>query len=153
MTKGQRTRKRSVAEDRSLFNRRGSEAGSMSMLMEATGLERSGIYRHFSSKEEVAAETFDYAWTLTLGARMQDVGGISDSIDKVSGSLRSLFTSSRQFPAAAHLLNTAVDADDGNPVLRERVRQGLHDWRDRLRAIVNAGIKRREIRPGVDAKE
>jgi len=67
MTKGQRTRKRSVAEDGSLFNRRGFEAGSMSMLMEATGLERGGIYRHFSSKEEVAAEAFDYAWTLTLG--------------------------------------------------------------------------------------
>jgi len=30
--------------------------------MRATGLEKGGIYRHFSSKEAMAAEAFDYAW-------------------------------------------------------------------------------------------
>ena len=30
--------------------------------MDATGLEKGGIYRHFESKEELAAEAFDFAW-------------------------------------------------------------------------------------------
>jgi len=30
--------------------------------MEATGLEKGGIYRHFASKQQLASEAFDYAW-------------------------------------------------------------------------------------------
>jgi len=30
--------------------------------MEATGLQKGGLYRHFDSKEELAQEAFDYAW-------------------------------------------------------------------------------------------
>jgi len=44
MPKGQKTRERIVAEAASLFNQRGFEASSMSELMEATGLEKGGIY-------------------------------------------------------------------------------------------------------------
>ena len=58
MPNGQRTREKIIAEAAALFNQRGFEGGSMSELMEATGLEKCGIYRHFSSKEELAAEAF-----------------------------------------------------------------------------------------------
>jgi len=44
-----------------------------SELMEATGLKKGGIYRHFSSKEELAAEAFDYAWKEALDIRMHDL--------------------------------------------------------------------------------
>src|SRR5215469_4932825 len=71
MPKGQKTRERIVAEAASLFNQRGFEASSMSELKEATGLEKGGIYRHFSSKEELAAKAFDYAWKVTLGTRVR----------------------------------------------------------------------------------
>jgi AcrR family transcriptional regulator len=37
--------------------------------MEATGLEKGGIYRHFDSKQQLAAEAFDYAWKLALDTR------------------------------------------------------------------------------------
>jgi TetR/AcrR family transcriptional repressor of nem operon len=47
------------------------------------------------------------------------------------------------------LLNTAIDADDGNPVLRERALKGLRGWRDCLCSIISTGIERREIRRGV----
>lgn len=30
--------------------------------MAATGLKKGGIYRYFSSKQELAAEAFDYTW-------------------------------------------------------------------------------------------
>ena len=83
MPKGQKTREWIVAEAASLFNQRGFEASSMSELMEATGLEKGGIYRHFSSKEELAAKAFDYAWKVTLDTRMRDLDRIPNSIDKL----------------------------------------------------------------------
>jgi TetR/AcrR family transcriptional repressor of nem operon len=51
------------------------------------------------------------------------------------------------------LLNTAIEADDGNPVLRECALNGLRVWRDHLSSIIATGIKRKEIRRGVDAKK
>jgi len=153
MPKGQKTRARIIAEAASLFNQRGFEGGSLSELMEATGLEKGGIYRHFSSKEELAAEAFDYAWKLALDTRMHDLERIPNSVDKLKQFIANFIDRRSSVPGGCPLLNTAIDADDGNPILRERARAGLHDWRDRLRSIVDQGIKRGEIRRGVNAKE
>ena len=152
MPKGQKTRARIIAEAASLFNQRGFEGGSLSELMEATGLEKGGIYRHFSSKEELAAEAFDYAWKAALDTRMHDLDRISNSVDKLKQFIANFIDRRPSVPGGCPLLNTAIDADDGNPILRDRARKGLHDWRDRLRSIVDTGIKRGEIRQGVDAK-
>ena len=43
-----------------IFNERCYEGSSLNDLMQATGLKKGGIYRHFSSNEELAAEAFDY---------------------------------------------------------------------------------------------
>src|SRR5215469_10377424 len=138
MPKGQKTRERIVAEAASLFNQRGFEGSSMSELMEATGLEKGGIYRHFSSKEELAAEAFDYAWKVTLDTRMRDLDRIPNSIDKLKQFVANFVDRPRPpVPGGCPLLNTAVDADDGNPVLRDRALKGLRDWRDRLRSIIS----------------
>jgi TetR/AcrR family transcriptional repressor of nem operon len=154
MPKGQKTRERIVAEAASLFNQHGFEGSSMSELMEATGLEKGGIYRHFSSKEELAAEAFDYAWKATLDTRMRDLDRVPNSIDKLKQFVANFVDRPRPpFPGGCPLLNTAIDADDGNPVLRDRALKGLHDWRDRLRSIISTGIKRREIQRGVDSKK
>ena len=61
MSKGEETRLRIVAEAAPLFNQRGYEGCSIQDIMDATGLEKGGIYRHFESKEELAAEAFDFA--------------------------------------------------------------------------------------------
>jgi TetR/AcrR family transcriptional regulator, transcriptional repressor for nem operon len=153
MTKGERTRERIVAEAAELFNLRGFEGGSMSELMAATGLKKGGIYRHFSSKERLAAEAFDYAWRLTLDERMQDLDRIPNSVEQLKRFIANFVDSRPAIGGGCPLLNTAVDADDGNPVLRKRARKGFHDLRDRLRAIVKSGIKRGEIRQGIGAKE
>jgi TetR/AcrR family transcriptional repressor of nem operon len=56
-------------------------------------------------------------------------------------------------PGGCPLLNTAIDADDGNSVLRGRARRALCGWRSYIISIISAGIKAREIRPRIDAKK
>jgi TetR/AcrR family transcriptional regulator, transcriptional repressor for nem operon len=51
------------------------------------------------------------------------------------------------------LLNTAIDSDDGNPQLREKARRALSSWLDRLRAIIEEGQRRGEIRGNIDSAE
>ena len=153
MTKGEETRQRIVAEAAKLFNQRGFEGGSMSDLMEATGLEKGGIYRHFSDKEEIAAAAFDHAWQAAIDARMKDLDAIPNSVDRLKQFVRNFVEKRSSVPGGCPLLNTAVDADDGNPVLRERALNALRAWRKRLSAIIRSGIERKEIRRGVDPKK
>jgi hypothetical protein len=49
-------------------------------------------------------------------------------------------------------MNTAIDADDGNPVLRELARQGIEDWKRRLAEIAREGIAAGEIRAGTEPR-
>jgi TetR/AcrR family transcriptional repressor of nem operon len=49
-------------------------------------------------------------------------------------------------------MNTAVDADDGNPVLRGLVVKALKSWGTLLQSIVKQAAERGAIRDGVDPK-
>src|ERR1700689_4577207 len=69
MTKGEQTRRKIVAAAAPIFNQHGYEGSSLADLMAATGLKKGGIYRHFASKEELAAEAFDYTWRAAREAR------------------------------------------------------------------------------------
>ena len=53
MTKGQETRQRIIELAAPIFNQRGFAGCSMADIMAATGLEKGGIYRYFSSKSEI----------------------------------------------------------------------------------------------------
>ena len=149
MGKGEMTRERIVAEAAPIFNRRGYAGCSMQDVMEATGLEKGGIYRHFGSKEELAAEAFRYSWR-----KVMEVRSIEGPVE--GGAIATLLCKVHQFvrvpsPIAGGcpLMNTAIDADDTNPILRQLVRQAIQDWKSTLAGIVDEGIRTGEMRADV----
>jgi TetR/AcrR family transcriptional repressor of nem operon len=150
MSKGDQTRQRIIAEAASLFNRRGYEGGSMLDVMEATGLEKGGIYRHFSSKQELAAAAFDYAWNEASAARRHDVDSVENNADKLVRMIANFVERRPSVPGGCPLLNTSVDADDGNPMLRDRARKALKEWQGRLGKVIDDGIRLGHIRPNVE---
>jgi TetR/AcrR family transcriptional regulator, transcriptional repressor for nem operon len=150
MSKGDETRERIIAKAAELFNQRGLEGTSLADLMEATGLEKGGIYRHFSSKEAVAAEAFDYAWDAAFQERVRDLDNIPGSVDRLKQLIANFVERRSTIPGGCPLLNTAIESDDGNPVLRERARQALRKWQNLLISLITDGIQRREIKRGVD---
>jgi TetR/AcrR family transcriptional regulator, transcriptional repressor for nem operon len=153
MRKGEHTRQEIIRKAAPIFNQKGYDGAALSDLMRATGLEKGGIYRHFSSKEELAAEAFDYAWKETLQARIHDLDSVADSVDRLKQLLANFVERRGIIPGGCPLLNTAIDTDDGNSVLRERARSALRGWRDYIVSIVRDGIKAGEIRPKTDAKK
>ncbi len=152
MNKGEATRKRIIELAAPLFNQRGYKGCSLNAIMEATGLEKGGIYRHFESKEELAAEAFDYAWSTTMVLRTEGIEHIPDHVDRLKEHV-SRFVYRSGIPGGCPLLNTAIDSDDGNPVLRERVRKALRGWQTRLRNILEDGIARGTVNPEIDSIE
>jgi TetR/AcrR family transcriptional repressor of nem operon len=153
MRKGEQTRQDIIRKAAPLFNQRGYDGAAMSDLMKATGLEKGGIYRHFSSKETLAAEAFDYAWRETFNARIHDLDTVSNSVNRLKQLITNFVERRGIIPGGCPLLNTAIDTDDGNSVLRQRARRALRDWRNYIISVVNAGIKAREIRPKVEGKK
>ena len=153
MSKGDKTRQQIVAEAAALFNRKGFAGTSMADLMEATGLEKGGIYRHFSSKEEVAVEAFDYAWRAATEARMRDLEVVPNSVDRLKSFVSNFVERRSPVPGGCPLLNTAVESDDGNPAMRERAHRALRQWQNRLSSIAAAGIKKGEIAKGTSPKK
>ncbi len=146
MTKGEQTRQDIVEKAAPLFNQKGFEGTSLADLMQATGLQKGGIYRHFSGKKELAAEAFDYAWERAVHGRLDGVAEVPDCVDRLKKTIEN-FVERRQglVPGGCPLMNTAVEADDGNPVLRARARKALQGWSERLSRITAEGIEKHQI--------
>jgi TetR/AcrR family transcriptional repressor of nem operon len=152
MTKGEQTRRRIVEAAASIFNKRGYEGSSLNDLMEATGLKKGGIYRHFSSKEELAAEAFDYTWEAAWNARLLHVDEKANGIEKLKQLIANFVDHRSPVSGGCPVLNTAIDADDGNSVLRAHVLKALRSWVARLQTIVKQAQTRGEAGDGVDPK-
>ena len=136
MTKGELTRRKIIEAAAPIFNRYGYEGSSLNALMEATGLKKGGIYRHFASKEELAAEAFDYTWESAWKTRLLRVDEKANGIEKLKQFIANFVESRGPVRGGCPVLNTAVDADDGNPVLRARVAKALRTWVGRLEGFV-----------------
>jgi TetR/AcrR family transcriptional repressor of nem operon len=144
--KGETTRQRIVAAAAPIFNQRGYDGTSMQDVMEATGLEKGGVYRHFSGKEELAAEVFRYSLAQSVKLRTEHVDRVHGAIALLKSLVKRFVEVPSSMPGGCPLMNTAIDSDDGNPTLRRLAHEALHDWRTRLMEILNDGIRDGEIK-------
>ena len=133
MTKGERTRQEIVRSAAPLFNTKGYEGTSLSDLMTATGLQKGGIYRHFASKEELAAEAFDYAWGKAVSGRLDGVGDLSNSVDRIKKMIAN-FVERRAglVEGGCPLLNTAIEVGRrecaaSRPCQKQRCEHGVNE--------------------------
>jgi len=154
MRKGEQTRQEIIRKAAPLFNQWGYDGAALSDLMKATGLEKGGIYRHFHSKEQLAAEAFDYAWKLALDSRFEGTEETSNAVDRLKLLVRNFRDRrARLVSGGCPLLNTAIDSDDGNSQLRGKARQALNSWLARLQSIIEAGQRSGEVRRDVHSAE
>lgn len=147
MTKAEKTRQFIIEKTAYLFNTKGAAATSLSDITAVTGLTKGSIYGNFKNKDEVALAVFEYN---ALIVHLE----IKKSISKEDQTQRekllaivdlyrtqwSIFFERGGCP----LLNTATEADDTFPELKQ--------------AVVNtiaglASIFIRIIQKGIDTKE
>jgi TetR/AcrR family transcriptional regulator, transcriptional repressor for nem operon len=138
-----------------VFNRKGYFGASMSDIMQATGLEKGGIYNYFDSKDDLALEAFDYAVGLVRQEYQAALKDKRDAIDRLRAIIDVFRGMSYGIPVAGGcpVLNTAIESDDTHPVLRDHARRAMDEWCEFVRRTVTKGIERGQIRPEVDAHE
>jgi AcrR family transcriptional regulator len=155
MSKGEQTREMILARSAPLFNQFGYFGASLSAIMRATGLEKGGIYNHFESKDQLALETFDYAYGLVAQRVRNALADKRHAVERLQAII-AVFQSIIEdppVPGGCPILNTAIEADDAHEELRERARAAMDDWRSTIRRIVQRGVERNEIRNTVNADE
>ncbi len=152
MSKGTQTKEMILERCAQLFSKRGYFGSSLADIMHETGLEKGGIYNHFDSKEQLALESFDYAFSL-LDQRMRlTLEGKTHAVERLYAIL-SYFQSLLEEPVivgGCPILNTAVEADDAQPALRERALHAMDSLSSTIERIVTKGIRRQELRPEID---
>jgi len=121
-------------------------------LTEATGLTKGGIYGNFENKNEIAAAAFEYNSQHILEqikVRVLSQKAAKDKLLAISGFYRQ-YLFERKLSGGCPLLNTAVEADDMYPNLREMVLRSLDYIRRSFIYIINEGIERGEFKENID---
>src|SRR5258708_40112262 len=85
MRKGEQTREFILERAVELFNIQGYSGFSLSDIMQATGLQKGGIYNHFVSKENLALEAFDYGFDLAQKRMAETLKDKRDPVDRLFG--------------------------------------------------------------------
>ena len=152
MRKGDQTRTMILQRSAPVFNRLGYAGASLADIMAATGLEKGGIYNHFSSKEALAEETFDYAVRVVGRAMLEAVRDRPRGLDQLEALLEYYVAYVLDPPVAGGcpLLNTAVESDDSNPALRVHAQKGMRLLERFIAGLLADAQERGQTRPGLD---
>ena len=153
LTKGRRTRDHIIASAAPIFNVKGFSGASIAEILEATGLEKGGLYRHFASKDELAVAAFDYAVQVLEGPRVAAEAKSVTAFERLRAYVDTVAASIDNPPlkGGCPILNTAIEADDTHRELRKHAARAMRNWQARITIAVEDGIASGELRPDADA--
>lgn len=152
MRKGEKTKLHIIMKSAELFNQKGYAATTMQDIMEATGLTKGGLYRSFTSKDEIAIEAFRYAGEVLWGhfaAAMENETTATGKILAMSG-VYSDTVHNPPMSGGCPFLNTAVESDHSFPVLRDHAIAAYEQTSAFIQGILAQGIASGEFRPDMD---
>lgn len=144
-----------LKESANLFNVQGYKATSLSDITTATGLTKGAIYKHFKNKEDLEQQALR-----SLGRQMFDILNkeIKDATSYES-KIEVFFTFFKNYlvnppyAGGCPLLNSAVESDDANPVLRQQSFGMLVTFKSTLRRIMESAKKRNHIKENTDVDQ
>jgi len=152
MTKAERTRQFIIEKAAPILNQKGMAGTAISDIMEATKLAKGGIYGNFENKEEICLEAFNF---LSKNVAESITAAIKDKLsakDKLFAYLDyyldHMLLSKR---GGCPVLNFGTEADDTNPVIKQRVGEAIKSAQSRISNIVNQGIETGEFTEDVNA--
>lgn len=153
MKKGEATRHHIIQKSAPIFNLQGYAGTSLSDIMSAAGITKGGLYRHFSSKDEIAAEAFDFA-THTVGQKFEaEIAKRTSAVDRLLAffDVYEDVVDDPPFVGGCPLLNTAVECDDTHPDIRKKAQHMLERTLDAMKQIIEDGMKKGELKTETDS--
>jgi len=155
LSKAERTKQFIVEKTAPVFNEKGYAGTSLSDLTEATGLTKGSIYGNFENKDEVALAVFDYNYNRVAEYIKAKLMATENAVDRLLV-YPQVYRNYLKIPflhSGCPILNTATEADDTHPLLKEKAAAALSFWKKSIENQVKRGIARGEIKTGTNAAE
>jgi len=148
LSKGEQTKQRIIAESARVFNTKGYSSASMHDIMNATQLQKGGIYRHFKTKDAIALAAFDFAYNRLRQRYKGEVFKEQNAVKRLSNMLEihGSLLDDPYLEGGCPILNTAIDADATHPALKAKAQHAMDEWQHTVRAIIKKGISRNELK-------
>lgn len=153
--KGQLTRENIIAKAAVIFNTKGFAAASMTDVMNATGLQKGGLYNHFETKEELLLAAFDYALQQVYQAVVNVIKREPNSTQKLAALIKFFRTYALNpiIAGGCPVLNGMVEADNVNPMLQARVQRAQSDLIGAVARVIANGIRYGEFKSTIDVEK
>lgn len=153
MSKAEETKAKIIQQAAYLFNQKGYADTSISDIMQATGLKKGGIYNHFQSKDELAIAAFDYAVKLVTQRVWNGVRKEENAVARLKAlvAIHLDYIDNPPLPGGCPIMNSAIEWDEHDSILRNKTRQAMDSWRNLIIKIVETGIKKGEIQPNTQS--
>jgi AcrR family transcriptional regulator len=155
-SKAARTRQHIVETAAPIFNRKGYAATSLSDLLAPLRLTKGALYGNFKDKDEIALAAFSYSFSQLKNGYVQALQDAGPQ-DRVA-QLKALV----DFPlqkfewlsqtGGCPLLNTAVEADDGDTLLLAAVQGAFRQWKVLITNIIRQGMAEQQIKADTQAE-
>lgn len=122
--------------------------------MAVTGLSKGGIYGNFENKDEVALAVFEYNCRQVRQIFDKEVNDASTYRERLMAYAKMYGISSGVLEkGGCPILNTAVEADDTNPLLKKKAAIAIQQWRERLEILIHKGIAAGEFKKNTAVKQ
>lgn len=154
MGKGQVTKEHIIRQSAGLFNTKGYAGTSLSEIIERCQVRKGGIYNHFENKDEIALAAFDYSFAQLKNLLAEAIATRSTPTDKLLAICDVYVTLIEQdvCEGGCPILNTAVENDDGHPLLKQRAQLAMTELMTALGKMIREGIELHEFRKEVDVE-
>lgn len=154
MAKGEETRQFIIEKAAPIFNTKGIAATSMSDIMEATKLSKGSMYVHFENKEVLACAAVDHNVKI-LNTKLQAALSKSKTAKEALFAYISFFSDPTNPPVTGGcpLLNFGTEADDTNPVVKEKVNNCIKQGQQLLSGVIERGIANKEFKADFNATD
>ena len=155
LSKAERTRKFIIEKTASIFNTQGYAGTSLSDLTQATGLTKGSIYGNFENKEQVALAVFDHNYDRILRTTRELINQADTYREKllIYSKVYHDFMESSFPQGGCPILNTAIEADDTNHLLKNRAADAILKWKENIVKLIQDGSLAGEFKPVLDGSQ
>jgi TetR/AcrR family transcriptional repressor of nem operon len=153
MTKAEKTRQFIIEKSSPLFNVKGIAGTVMSDIMEATRLAKGSLYVHFDDKEDLSRCVVDYNLNLVVERPLEAASKQKTARAKLIAFLSAIGERHPSILGGCPILNLGMEADDTNPVIRNKVGKAMKKMLTTIQTFVSMGIKAGEFKKNWNAEE
>ncbi|HTU70208.1 MAG TPA: TetR/AcrR family transcriptional regulator [Candidatus Baltobacteraceae bacterium] len=153
--RGSKRRAAILASAAPIFNRRGFAGTSIADILEATELEKGGLYNHFASKEELAVEAFDYAYAQVDAYFTKALLAVAPGLARIRAYIDAFerYCERPVIDGGCPVMNVCIEADDALPFLRERVADAFQVMRALVHRNLRRAVSTGELRATMDLEQ